>query len=432
MTDWKQEYKRKLTTADKAVKTIPDGSRIILSHAMGEPYHLVDALVKNYKQYKDVEVAHWVNFGGCEYTDPKMAGHLRLNALFAGPNSRKAVHSDDADFTPAFLGMTPEWFTDGTLPVDVAMLTVSPPNEKGFVSTGVSVCVTVPAARAAKLVIVQVNENMPKTYGDSFLHISEIDHIVEHNHELVELPQGEIGEVEAQIGKYCASLVEDGSTLQLGIGSVPDAVLQNLYDKKDLGIHSEMFSDGVVDLVEKGVINGSKKTINKGKITVGFLMGTKKLYDFVNDNPIVQMRTSDYVNDPVVIMQNHKMVAINSCMQVDFTGQVNSESIGSKQYSGMGGQLDFVRGASMCKGGKAILAMPSTAAGGKVSRIVPQLDPGAIVTTTRTDVQYIVTEYGIANLRGRTVKERARMLIDIAHPKFRDELEKEFRERFGK
>ena len=431
MSDWRELYNSKLCTADSAVRAIPDNSRVVLSHAMGEPYHLVDAMVKNYKIYKNVEIVHWVNYGDCAYTRPEMKGHIRLNALFAGQRSRKAIQENYADFTPAFLSMTPKWFADGTLPVDVAMISVSPPNEKGYVSTGVSVCVTKPAAVAAKIVIAQVNTNMPRTCGNSFLHISQLDYIVEYDQELVELESGSMGEVESRIGEYCASLVEDGATLQLGIGSIPDAVLQNLGDKKDLGIHSEMFSDGVVDLVEKGVITGTKKTINKGKITVGFLMGTKRLYDFVDDNPLVQMETSDYVNNPAVIMKNYKMTAINSCMQVDFTGQVNSESIATKQYSGMGGQLDFVRGASMSLGGKAILAMPSTASSGKISRIVPILDSGATVTTTRTDVEYIVTEYGIANLRGRTLRDRAKMLINIAHPNFREDLQKQYRDRFG-
>ena len=430
--NWKEIYQSKLTTAEMAVKNIPDESRIVLSHAMGEPYHLVKAMTDNYRQYRNVEIVHWVNFGECAYTKPEMAGHIRLNALFAGPNSRAAVESGMADFTPAFFGMTPEWFTDGTLVPDVAMLGVSPPDKHGYVSTGVSVCATKPAALAAKIVIAQVNDQMPRTLGDSFLHVSQLTHIVEHSEPLKELHSAEIGELEKKIGENCAGLVEDGATLQLGIGSLPDAVLANLGDKKDLGIHSEMFSDGVVNLVEKGVITGARKTINNGKITVGFLMGTRKLYDFVDDNPMVQMLPINYVNDPCVIMQNYKMTSINSCLQVDFTGQVNSESIGIRQYSGMGGQLDYVRGASMCKDGKAILAMPSTAAKGTLSRIVPILDPGATVTTTRTDVQYIVTEYGIANLRGRTLAQRAKALIDIAHPDFRAELTDIYEKRFGR
>ena len=430
--DWKKLYQQRLTTAEEAVKNIPCGSRMVLGHAMGEPYHLVEAMVANYKMYRDVEIVQWVNFGDCAYTTPEMEGHIRMNTLFVSASARTAVEKNLADFTPAFFSMSPGWFTTETLPVDVAMISVSPPDKHGYVSTGVTVCVTKPAAMAAKIILAQVNDQMPRTHGDSFLHVSQLTHIVEHSAPLKELAPAEIGEAEHRIGKYCASLVEDGATLQLGIGSLPDAVLANLGDKKDLGIHSEMFSDGVVELVEKGVITGRCKSINTGKLTVGFLMGTRRLYDFVDDNPAVQMFPISYVNDPRVIMQNHKMVAINSCLQVDFTGQVNSESIGPMQYSGIGGQLDYVRGASMAKDGKAILAMLSTAAKGKVSRIVPVLDSGSIVTTTRADVEYIVTEYGIANLRGRTTAERAKALIGIAHPDFREDLSDAYQKRFGR
>ncbi|MCL1809443.1 MAG: 4-hydroxybutyrate CoA-transferase, partial [Clostridiales bacterium] len=338
--DWKELYRQRLTTAEEAVRHIPNGSRVVLGHAVGEPYRLVDAMVANYRQYRNVEVAHWLNFGDCAYTRPEMEGHIRLNAMFAGSRAREAVEANLADYTPAFFGMTPGWFTSGTLPVDVAMICVSKPDKHGYVSTGVSVCATKPAAAAAKIVIAQVNDQMPRTHGDSFLHVSQLTHIVEHSVPLKELPPAAIGDVEQKIGKHCAGLVEDGSTLQLGAGSLPDAVLANLIGKKDLGIHSEMFSDGVVKLVEKGVITGARKTLNTGKLTAGFLMGTRKLYDFVDDNPVVQMLPISYVNDPCVIMQNYKMVSINSCLQVDFTGQVNSESIGASQYSGIGGQLD--------------------------------------------------------------------------------------------
>ena len=304
--DWREIYRQKLTTAEEAVRHIPNGSRIVISHAMGEPYHVVNVMTENYKQYRGLEVVHWVNFGECAYTRPQMDGHIRLNALFAGPNSRKAVEENLADFTPAFFSMTPHWFSDGTLPPDVALISVSTPDRHGYVSLGVSVCATKPAVLAAKIVIAQVNDQMPRTHGDSFLHVSKLTHIVEHSEPLKELPRAEIGEIEQKIGAYCASLVEDGSTLQLGIGSLPDAVLANLTDKKDLGIHSEMFSDGVVDLVERGVITGERKSINHGKITVGFLMGTRRLYDFVDDNPLVQMLPITYVNDPCVIMQNYR------------------------------------------------------------------------------------------------------------------------------
>ncbi|MDY3618482.1 acetyl-CoA hydrolase/transferase family protein [Agathobaculum sp.] len=431
MQDWREIYQSKLTTADEAVKHIPDGARVFFGHAANEPPVLVDAMVRNYEQYKDVEIIHWVPMGKGEYTLPKMKGHIKHNALFVGPSTRAAVQDGRADYTPFFYHQSPRFFTDGTMPVDVVLVSVTPPDEHGFCSFGVSVGGTKPAALAAKIVIAQVNDQMPRTMGDSFIHVSKLTYAVEASTPLPELGGGAIGEVEEAIGRNCASLIEDGSTLQLGIGSIPDAVLKFLTDKKDLGIHSEMFSDGVVDLYEKGVITGAEKTLDKGKMVAAFLMGSKRLYDFVDNNPDVLMLPVDYVNNPVVIAQQNKMVAINSCLQVDFNGQVNSESMGAKQFSGIGGQLDYVRGASMCPNGKAILAMPSTAKKGTVSRIVPVFEPGTTVTTTRTDVHYIVTEYGIANLRGKSLRERAKLLINIAHPKFRDELWAAYRERYG-
>ncbi|WNX83272.1 acetyl-CoA hydrolase/transferase C-terminal domain-containing protein [Agathobaculum sp. NTUH-O15-33] len=431
MQDWKEIYRAKLTTAAEAVKHIPDGARVFFGHAANEPPVLVDAMVQNYEQYKNVEIVHWVPMGKGEYTLPKMAGHIRHNALFVGPSTRAAVQEGRADYTPFFFYQSPRFFTDGTMPVDVALVSLTPPDKHGFCSFGVSVGGTKPAALAAKIVIAQINDQMPRTMGDSFIHVSRLTYAVEASSPLPELGGGSIGAVEEAIGRNCAALIEDGSTLQLGIGSIPDAVLKSLGDKKDLGIHSEMFSDGVVDLYRKGVITGAAKTLNKGKMVAAFLMGSKKLYEFVDQNPDVLMLPVDYVNDPVVIAQQNKMVAINSCLQVDFNGQVNSESMGAKQFSGIGGQLDYVRGASMCPNGKAILAMPSTAKHGTVSRIVPVFAPGTTVTTTRTDVHYIVTEYGAVDLRGKSLRERARLLISIAHPDFRDELRQAYRERYG-
>ena len=317
------------------------------------------------------------------------------------------------------------------LPVDVALIQVSIPDEHGFCSFGVSNDYTKPAAKYAKLVIAEVNNKMPRTMGDSFIHVSEIDYIVESNHQIIELKPPKIGDVEKAIGEHCASLIEDGSTLQLGIGAIPDAVLLFLKDKKDLGIHSEMISDGVVELVEAGVITNKAKTIHPGKIVVTFLMGTQRLYDFVNNNPMVEMYSVDYVNDPTVIMKNSKMISINSCVQVDLMGQVASETVGLKQISGVGGQVDFVRGSNMCIDGKSIMAMSSTAAQGKISKIVPLLDEGSAVTTGRNDVNYVVTEYGIAKLKGKNLKNRARALINIAHPDFKDGLVLEFEKRFN-
>lgn len=429
MEDWKVLYASKLMTADEAVRQIPDGSRVFFGHAANEPPVLVDALVRNYEQYKDVEIVHWVPMGKGEYCDPKMKGHLRHNAMFVGGPTRKAVQEGRADYTPFFFHQSTRFFSDGTFPIDVAMVSVTPPDKHGYVSLGVSVGGTKPACLNAKMVIAQVNDQMPRTMGESFLHVSQLTCCVEASTPLPELGGGTIGEVEEAIGRNVASLVEDGSTLQLGIGTIPDAVLKFLGDKKDLGIHSEMFSDGVVELAEAGVITNAKKTLHPGKFEVAFLMGTRRLYDFVDHNPDVELRPVDYVNNPFVIAQNENMVSINSCVQVDLMGQVASESIGPKQISGVGGQVDFVRGASASKGGVSIMAMPSTVKG-KISKIVPLLDEGAAVTTSRNDVDYIVTEYGVAALKGQTLRQRARNLIEIAHPDFRDELKAEYEKRF--
>ena len=322
-------------------------------------------------------------------------------------------------------------FKENYLPVDVALIQVTPPDVHGFCSLGVSVDYTKGAAECAKVVIAQVNAKMPRTFGESLIHVSEIDYIVEASEQILQINPPKITEIERAIGENCAKLVEDGSTLQLGIGAIPDAVLMFLKDKKDLGIHSEMISDGVLDLIEAGVITNKMKTIHKGKIVVTFLMGTQRLYDFIDNNPMIEMYPVDYVNNPMVVAKNYKMVCINSCIQVDLMGQVCAESIGLRQFSGVGGQVDFCRGASMGENGKSIIAMPSTAAHGKISRIVSLLDEGAAVTTSRNDVHYIVTEYGIANLKGKSLKERARALINIAHPDFRSQLTEEWEKRFN-
>lgn len=431
MMDWKEIYKQKLTTAEEAVKHIPSNSRVVTGHAAAEPTVVVDAMVENYEQYENVEVVHMVAMGSCGYCRPEMKGHLRHNALFVGGGTREAVNDGRADFSPTFFYEVPKLFKNN-LPVDVALIQVSSPDEHGYCSFGLSCDFTKPAADCAKLVIAQVNDQMPRTFGDNFIHVSRMDYIVEASKPLLELPLPKIGDVEKAIGENCAKLIEDGSTLQLGIGAIPDAVLLSLKDKKDLGIHSEMFSDGVVDLYNLGVINNSKKSTHKGKMVVTFLMGSKKLYDFVNDNPAVEMYPVDYVNNPTVVMKNSNMVSINSCLQVDLMGQVCAECIGLKQFSGVGGQVDYVRGVSMAEDGKgkAIIAMPSTASKGKLSRIVPFLDHGSAVTTSRNDVHYIVTEYGIADLKGKSLKQRAASLISIAHPDFRDELAKEYQNRF--
>jgi 4-hydroxybutyrate CoA-transferase len=430
--NWKDIYKSRLVSSREAVSKIKSNSRIVVSHAVGEPSTLIDALVENRESYKNVEIVHMVAMGKGEYAKPGMEKYFRHNSLFVGASTRDAVYSGRGDYTPCFFYEVPKLFKEGYLHVDVALVQVSKPDEHGYCSFGVSDDYTKPAAECADIVIAEVNENMPRTLGDSFIHVSNMDYIVESSHPLIELKPAKLGEVEKAIGKNCAELIEDGSTLQLGIGAIPDAVLMFLKDKKDLGIHSEMISDGVVELVEAGVINNSRKTLHPGKIVVTFLMGTRKLYDFIDNNPMVECYPVDYVNNPLVIMKNYKMISINSCVQVDLMGQVCSESVGLKQISGVGGQVDFIRGASMAKDGKAIIAIPSTASHGKTSRIVPLLNTGAAVTTSRNEVDYIVTEYGTARLKGKTLKERARALINISHPDFRDGLEAEFEKRFKK
>ena len=427
--DWKEYYQSHLTTAEEAVTHIKSGDRVVIAHACGEPSYLVDAMVANAAAYRDVELVHMVAMGAGAYCKPEYAENFRHNAIFVGGSSRDAVAQGRADFTPCFFFEVPRLFST-TLPVDVAMVMVTPPDENGRCSLGVSVDYTYEAVKQAKTVIAQVNPQMPWTGPNSTVSVEDLYIIVEHEAPLIELKPGKIGDIEKAIGANCAKLIPDGATLQLGIGAIPDAVLLSLKDKKDLGIHSEMFSDGVVELAEAGVITNAKKTLNPGKFVVTFLMGTKRLYDFVNNNPDVDMRPVDYVNNPFVVAQNDKLISINSCVQVDLMGQVASETIGSKQISGVGGQVDFVRGASASKGGVSILAMPSTVKG-KISKIVPQLDEGASVTTSRNDVDYVVTEYGIAALKGRTLRDRARNLIEIAHPDFRDELKAEFEKRFN-
>lgn len=426
--NWKTYYQEHLTTAEEAVKHIKSGDRVVMAHACGEPSYLIDAMVKNAAAYRDVEIVHMVAMGKCEYCKPEYSENFRHNAFFVGGSSRDAVAEGRGDFTPSFFFEVPRQFST-TMPVDVAMVMVTPPDENGMCSLGVSVDYTLEAVKQAKLVIAQVNPKMPWTGPYSLVSVEELDYIVEHEAPIIELAPPKIGEVEKAIGENCASLIPDGATLQLGIGAIPDAVLMFLKDKKDLGIHSEMFSDGVVELAEAGVITNAQKSLNPGKFVVAFLMGTRRLYDFVDHNPDVELRPVDYVNNPFVVAQNDNLISINSCVQVDLTGQVASETIGSKQISGVGGQVDFVRGASASKGGVSIIAMPSTVKG-KVSKIVPLLDEGAAITTSRNDVDYVITEYGVAALKGRTLRQRARALIEIAHPDFREGLKAEYEKRF--
>ena len=426
---WKAEYREKLVSADEAVSHIRSGQRIVFSHAAGESLVLSDALVRNRALFENVEIVHMVAMGAAKYCEPGMEKHFRHNSFFLGASTRKAAKEGRADVTPVYFSEVPELFRT-TLPVDAVFLNLSPPDEHGYCSFGISVDYSKPAAMEAELVIAQINPSMPRTLGDSFIHISDIDYIVEADTPLIELPPAGISEVERAIGNNCASLIEDGDTLQLGIGAIPDAVLGFLKEKKDLGIHSEMISDGIVELYEAGVITNRRKSLHAGKSIVTFLMGTRKLYDFADNNPAVELHPVDYVNDPYVIAQNERLVSVNSCVQVDLMGQVVSASVGRRQISGVGGQVDFVRGANMSRGGKSIMAMPSTAAEGRISKIVPVIGEGAAVTTSRYDADYIVTEYGTARLKGETLRNRARKLIRIAHPDFRRMLAEEYEKRF--
>ncbi len=428
MKDWQIKYEYKMLSVTDAVQKIKSGDRVVVGHACGEPQALVKALTARYQELRHVEIIHMVAMGDSPYAQPGMEESFRHNALFVGRSTRKAVSEGRADYTPCFFSEIPRLFKEKILPLQVALVQITPPDEEGFCSYGVSADYTVAGVENAKVVIAQVNRRMPRTQG-ARIHLNNIDFLVEQDEELVELPPPKIGEVEREIGQQIAQLVPDGATLQLGIGAIPDAVLLFLQEKKDLGIHSEMFSDGVVDLVKAGVITNQKKTINPNLFIATFLMGTRKLYDFVDRNIQVQVHPVDYVNDPYIIGQHESMISINSSLQVDIMGQANSEMIGSTQFSGIGGQVDFIRGASRSIGGKSIIALPSTAGKGTISRIVVELDPGAAVSTSRNDIQYVVTEYGTVDLRGKTLRQRAVAMIEIAHPDFRQQLKEQARVR---
>ena len=429
--DWKSDYAGKVVTAAEAMKVVKSGDRVVFAHACGEPLELVDALVARAPELKRVEINHMVAMGKGEYAQPEMAGSFFHKSLFVGASTREAVREGRGDYIPVFFHEIPKLFCEGYLPPDVALIHVSPPDKHGFCSFGVSVDYTKPAAQVAKTVVAQVNPNMPRTHGDSFIHVSEIDVIVESEQPIIELQPPKIGPVEEAIGKHIAGLVEDGSCLQLGIGGIPDAVLLFLHEKNDLGIHSEMFSEGVVDLYNEGVITNRNKAINRDKMAATFLMGTRRLYDFVDDNPAVNMFPVNIINDPYLIGQNDRVVAINSAIQVDLMGQVVADAMGATQFTGIGGQVDFVRGAARSRDGKAIIALPSTAKKGTVSRIVAALAPGTAVTTMRADVDHVVTEHGVAHLRGKGLRERADELLDVADPAFRDQIRDEAAALYG-
>lgn len=426
---WQDDYKKKKCTAEEAVSLVKSNDRVYISGNAASPFCLMEALAKRKDKLSNVEIAHVLLLGDDPLSKPEMEGHFRHNSLFVGPADRKAVNEGRADYIPVFLYEIPKLFYQGLLPIDVAILHVSPPDEHGFSSFGVECLVSKAAAETAKMVIAQVNDRMPRTLGDSFIHVSRINKLVEISEDLPVLESSTPSEVEDKIGSYIADLVEDGSTIQLGVGEIPNAALRAMFTKKELGVHTEMVSDGIMKAIESGVITGSKKTLHPGKVVVTFFLGSRELYEFIDNNPVFETHPSDYTNNPYIIGQNEKMVAINSAIEVDLTGQVCSDSIGTRIYSGFGGQVDFIRGATQSRGGKPIIALPSTAKGGKLSKIVPTLQLGAGVVTTRADVHYIVTEFGVAYLHGKNLRQRAEALINIAHPDFQSHLIQEAQKR---
>ena len=431
--DWNSIYQSRVITAQEAVRVIKSGNRIFLTGNVSVPQKTLAALVEYAPHLENVEICQALTIGPADYVTQGMEGHLRVNTLFISQNVRKAVQEGRADFTPVLLSEFPLLFKHGYLPLDAALIHLSMPDEHGFCSFGVEVGLTKTPAETAKVIIAEVNEQMPRTLGDSFIHVSRLDHIIPVSYAIPEMSmRGEGGsEVVEKIARFIAELIPDGATMQLGIGAIPDAVLKYLQHKKDLGVHSELFSDGVIELVNSGVLTSSRKTLHPGKIIAGFMLGSKDLYHWADDNPLIEMHRTEYVNDPFVIAQNERMVAINSAIEVDLTGQVCADSIGPKLYSGVGGQLDFIYGASRSKGGVPIIALPSTTTlkdGTLVTRIASVLKQGAGVVTSRNHVHYVVTEYGIADLYGKTIRQRARQLINIAHPDFRIDLEKQARD----
>jgi 4-hydroxybutyrate CoA-transferase len=426
---WFDEYKKKLCSFEEAVSVVKSKDRVYISGNAATPFRLTEALAQRKDKLNDVEITHVLLLGDDPLSKPGMEPHFRHNSLFVGPADRAAINDGRADYTPVFLYEIPTLFYKDLLPLDVAFLHVSPPDEHGFVSLGVECLGSKAAAETAKIVVAQVNDRMPRTLGDSFLHVSRFAKLVEVSDELPELNIPQFTEVEKKIGNHIASLVDDGCTLQLGIGGIPNAALKAMFTKRDLGIHTEMVSDGIIEAINAGVITGAKKTLHPGKVIATFYFGTKTLYDYIDNNPIFETHPTNYTNHPFVVGQNDKMIAINSAIEVDLTGQVCSDSIGTRIYSGFGGQVDFIRGAAQSKGGKPIIALPSSAKNDTISKIVPTLQVGAGVVTTRADVHYVVTEHGIANLHGKNLKERAKALIDIAHPNFRASLEDAARKR---
>ena len=420
---WSDEYRGKLMSATDALKAVRSGERVWIQSGCGTPSTLVDALVARAQELQEVEIVHMKTLGNAEYTLPEFEGHFRHRGLFLGENVREAVAAGRADYTPIFLSEIEGLFERGELPLDVVLMQVSPPDAHGYMSLGTTVDCTLTAVRCARCVIAEVNPRMPRTHGDTFVHISQMTAVVETEHPLLEMQAEPFTDLHLRVARNVASLIPDGATLQTGIGGIPEAVLACLEDKRDLGIHTEMVPDGVIELMERGVINGARKTLLRGKAVAAFVLGTQRLFDFIHDNPAFEFRLIQFTNDPFVVARNDRMVAINSAIQVDLTGQVCADSMGTRPYSGFGGQLDFIRGAARSKGGVPIIALPATAKKGAVSRIVPVLEPGAGVVTSRADVHYVVTEHGVAYLHGKSLRERAEALIGIADPRYRQELE---------
>jgi 4-hydroxybutyrate CoA-transferase len=425
---WQEKYKSKVLSSDDALKVVKSGDKVVIQPGCAAPMELIRAMVRKKDDLMNVLLYHILIVGDLPYLAPGMEKHFQHKAFFIGGNTRKSVNEGRAEFIPIFLSEVTMLFKRGIIVPDIALINVSPPDDHGYCSYGIDVGNIKTPTEKAKVIIAQINHEMPRGLGNSFIHLNKIDFIVEHDEPLMQLPQvdpnasAEVLAAYDKIGQYIAEMIEDGSTLQMGIGAIPDSVMKYLKDHKDLGIHTEMFSDGIVELVEEGIINGEQKALHTGKIIAGFVLGTKKSFDFIDNNPIFEFHPQEYVNDPFVISQNNKMVAINSAIEIDLTGQVCSDSIGTKFYSGIGGQVDFIRGAARSEGGKPIIALPSTTKDGKISRIVPTLQTGAGVVTSRGDVHYVVTEYGVANLFGKSITERTKSLINIAHPKFRDQL----------
>ena len=423
--NWQEKYKNMIASPNLAVKQINPGQRVFIGTGSAQPQDLVQAMADRAEMLADVEVVHLLTMGEAPYAEKQLADNFRVNSFFIAENVRDAIQEGYGDYTPIFLSDIPRLFSTGQLPLDVALIQVSPPDQRGMCSFGISVDIVKSAAANATLVIAEVNRQMPRTLGDCIIHVNDIDTLVPVDRPILEYQQIQPTEVTRKIGEHVASLVEDGSTIELGIGRVPQAVLEFLRDKKELGIHTEMFTDAMIDMIKSGAITGNRKSVDRGKVVASFCLGTEKLYKYIDNNPLFSFRPTEYVNDPFVIGKQNKMVAINVALQVDLTGQICADSLGTKFFSGIGGQVDFIRGAARSKGGKAIIAFPSTANDETISRITTQLSPGAGVVTTRGDVQYVVTEYGVAYLHGKNIQERALALISIAHPKFREQLLKE-------